>query len=144
MSLPSHTGSLASLRLDNRMRVIDVLRRRGAVSRAQIARDAGISRTTVGSLVSDLIADGFVTERAGKKAVGYGFDASCFSNSSVSNRPVTSYCEVARRGSEVGLSPTAKARCCCTNSRCAAVNAGCRAIGAGGFRRRTYRNRVGT
>ena len=63
MSLPSHTGSLASLRLDNRMRVIDVLRRRGAVSRAQIARDAGISRTTVGSLVSDLIADGFVTER---------------------------------------------------------------------------------
>jgi predicted NBD/HSP70 family sugar kinase len=64
MSSPSRTGSLESLRLGNRMRVIDVLRQRGAVSRAQIARDAGLSRTTVGSLVADLMADGFVTERA--------------------------------------------------------------------------------
>lgn len=64
MSLPSRMGSLESLRLGNRLRVIDVLRRRGAVSRAQIARDAGLSRTTVGSLVADLIADGFVIERS--------------------------------------------------------------------------------
>ena len=63
MSVGSRTGSLESLRIGNRMRVIDVLRRRGSVSRAQIARDAGLSRTTVGSLVSALIADGFVTER---------------------------------------------------------------------------------
>lgn len=61
--MPTRNGSLESLRQGNRMRVIDVLRQRGAVSRAQIARDAGLSRTTVGSLVTDLITDGFVTER---------------------------------------------------------------------------------
>ena len=64
MSEATRTGSLEALRQGNRMRVIDVLRQRGAVSRAQIARQAGLSRTTVGSLVADLIADGFVTEGA--------------------------------------------------------------------------------
>ena len=64
MSDGSRNGSLEALRSGNRMRVIDVLRQRGAVSRAQIARDAGLSRTTVGSLVADLMADGYVTERA--------------------------------------------------------------------------------
>ncbi len=63
MSQPSRTGSLEALRQGNRMRVIDVLRQRGAVSRAQIARDAGLSRTTVGTLVKHLIDDGFVVER---------------------------------------------------------------------------------
>ncbi len=64
MSTPRPTGSLEALRSSNRMRVIDVLRQRGAVSRAQISRAAGLSRTTVGSLVSDLMDDGLVVERA--------------------------------------------------------------------------------
>ena len=58
------TGSLESLRERNRLRVIDALRTRGAISRADIARQTGLSRSTVSSLVSDLQAAGMVVERA--------------------------------------------------------------------------------
>jgi predicted NBD/HSP70 family sugar kinase len=60
---PPRTGSLESLRERNRLRVIDALRRRGAVSRADIARQTGLSRSTVSSLVSDLQSSGLVIER---------------------------------------------------------------------------------
>jgi predicted NBD/HSP70 family sugar kinase len=56
------TGSLESLRERNRLRVIDALRRRGTVSRADIARQTGLSRSTVSSLVSELQASGLVIE----------------------------------------------------------------------------------
>ena len=58
------TGSLESLRERNRLRVIDALRTRGAISRADIARQTGLSRSTVSSLVADLQASGMVIERA--------------------------------------------------------------------------------
>jgi len=57
-------GSLASLRRLNRQRVIDALRTHGTISRAEIARRTGLSRSTVSSLVSDLQSDGLLTERA--------------------------------------------------------------------------------
>jgi predicted NBD/HSP70 family sugar kinase len=56
-------GSLASLRRLNRGRVIGALREHGMVSRAEIARRTGLSRSTVSSLVSELQADGLVVER---------------------------------------------------------------------------------
>jgi predicted NBD/HSP70 family sugar kinase len=56
-------GSLASLRRLNRRRVISALREHGLVSRAEIARRTGLSRTTVSSLVSELQSDGLVVER---------------------------------------------------------------------------------
>jgi predicted NBD/HSP70 family sugar kinase len=56
-------GSLASLRRLNRGRVISTLREHGMVSRAEIARRTGLSRTTVSSLVSELQSDGLVVER---------------------------------------------------------------------------------
>ncbi len=56
-------GSLGGLRERNRHRVIDVLRHRGATSRAELARRTGLSRTTVSSLVADLQRDGLVSER---------------------------------------------------------------------------------
>ncbi|MEA2256991.1 MAG: hypothetical protein QOG35_3036, partial [Solirubrobacteraceae bacterium] len=61
---PLRTGSLESLRERNRLRVVDALRMKGAVSRADIARQTGLSRSTVSSLVADLQAAGLVTERA--------------------------------------------------------------------------------
>ena len=61
---PLRTGSLESLRERNRLRVIDALRTRGAISRADIARQTGLSRSTVSSLVADLQAAGMVIERA--------------------------------------------------------------------------------
>jgi predicted NBD/HSP70 family sugar kinase len=62
------TGSLESLRHLNRLRVIHALREEGQISRADIARRTGLSRSTVSSLVADLQADGLVVERAGQAA----------------------------------------------------------------------------
>ncbi|MEN3279770.1 MAG: hypothetical protein V7607_910 [Solirubrobacteraceae bacterium] len=62
------TGSLESLRERNRLRVIDALRTRGAISRADIARQTGLSRSTVSSLVGDLQAAGVVVERVAESA----------------------------------------------------------------------------
>ena len=56
-------GSLASLRRLNRRRVINALREHGMISRADIARRTGLSRSTVSSLVSELQSDGLVVER---------------------------------------------------------------------------------
>jgi len=79
-------GSLASLRRLNRQRVIDALRSHGTISRADIARRTGLSRSTVSSLVSDLQADGLVIEReepgaahgeqGGRPPILLSFDAS--------------------------------------------------------------------
>ena len=57
------TGTLQSLRERNSARVVDLLRRHGTASRADIARWTGLSRSTVSSLVADLEASGLVVER---------------------------------------------------------------------------------
>jgi glucokinase-like ROK family protein len=79
-------GSLESLRRLNRLRVIHALRDEGQISRAEIARRTGLSRSTVSSLVSDLQADGLVVERpepgsahgaqGGRPPILLSFDAS--------------------------------------------------------------------
>jgi glucokinase-like ROK family protein len=65
------TGSLETLRRLNRLRVIHALRDEGLISRADIARRTGLSRSTVSSLVSELQADGLVVERT-EVATAYG------------------------------------------------------------------------
>jgi predicted NBD/HSP70 family sugar kinase len=57
-------GSLESLRARNRARALAVLARRGAASQADIVRETGLSRTTVSSLVAELLDEGIVVERA--------------------------------------------------------------------------------
>jgi predicted NBD/HSP70 family sugar kinase len=79
-------GSLASLRRLNRRRVINALRQHGMISRAEIARGTGLSRSTVSSLVTELQADGLVVEReepgaahgehGGRPPILLSFDAS--------------------------------------------------------------------
>ncbi len=66
------SGSLRSLRELNRGRVIDAFRGRGTASRAEIARATGLSRSTVSSIVSDLIAAGLLTEQAEATGVAHG------------------------------------------------------------------------
>ncbi len=56
-------GSLESLRELNRLRVVDALRVHGTLSRADIARKTGLSRSTVSTLAGDLLDRGFVTAR---------------------------------------------------------------------------------
>ncbi len=56
---------MASLREGNRKRVIDALRERGIASRAELARVTGLSRSTVSTIVADLLDSGLVGERDG-------------------------------------------------------------------------------
>src|SRR3954453_11214673 len=57
------SGPLESLRELNRLRVVDALRRHGTLSRADIARITGLSRSTISTLVADLQDRGFIIER---------------------------------------------------------------------------------
>jgi glucokinase-like ROK family protein len=66
------SGSLRSLRELNRGRVIDALRGRGTASRAEIARLTGLSRSTVSSIVSDLIDSSLLSEQAEATGVAHG------------------------------------------------------------------------
>jgi predicted NBD/HSP70 family sugar kinase len=61
-------GSLESLRELNRLRVVDALKAVGTGSRAELARRTGLSRSTVSTLVAELVRQGFVVEsgRAGR------------------------------------------------------------------------------
>ncbi len=61
--MPLQNGSLKSLRERNSLRVIDALRAHGAISRSDIARQTGLSRSTVSSLVAELQSRGLVVER---------------------------------------------------------------------------------
>jgi predicted NBD/HSP70 family sugar kinase len=61
--MATRSGSLESLRELNRLRVVDALRVHGRLSRADISRTTGLSRSTISTLVGDLLDRGFVTER---------------------------------------------------------------------------------
>lgn len=58
----SSSSSLARLRSGNRHLLLTSLASQGPCSRAQLGRLTGLSRSTVSTLVRDLIADGQVTE----------------------------------------------------------------------------------
>ncbi|WP_370906338.1 ROK family transcriptional regulator [Cellulomonas massiliensis] len=78
-ALPEHA------RAHNRSMVLATLFHDGNSSRADIARSTGLTRVTVSDLVSDLIAEGLVTElgvkvegKVGKPATLVGLDAKAF------------------------------------------------------------------
>ena len=56
-------GSLSSLRELNRLKVLETVRERGSVSRSEIADHTGLARSTVSTLVGELVQAGLVTER---------------------------------------------------------------------------------
>lgn len=60
------SGSLASLREGNRKLVIDALRARGVASRAELARITGLSRSTISTIVADLLEGDLAAEREGQ------------------------------------------------------------------------------
>lgn len=62
--MPNAPGSLETLRQHNRTRVVQLVHHRGAISRADVARATGLSRSTVSSLVGDLLRDGLVVEQS--------------------------------------------------------------------------------
>jgi len=60
------SGSLASLREGNRRLVIEALRERGVASRAELARATELSRSTISTIVGELIDAGLAAERNGQ------------------------------------------------------------------------------
>src|SRR3954454_17888223 len=65
-------GSLEALRERNRTLVIAALRRAGGVSRAELARRTGLSRSTISSVVADLVVAGIAAESDGVTPGGVG------------------------------------------------------------------------
>jgi predicted NBD/HSP70 family sugar kinase len=59
-------GSLESLRRTNRLRVVEAVQTRGGASRADLVRLTGLSRTTVSSLVAELLTEDVLVERTGQ------------------------------------------------------------------------------
>jgi predicted NBD/HSP70 family sugar kinase len=65
-------GSLEALREGNRNRIVTTLRAVGAVSRAELARRTGLSRSTVSIVVSELVREGLVREAGEAQTAGTG------------------------------------------------------------------------
>jgi predicted NBD/HSP70 family sugar kinase len=55
-------GALHQLRTANRRHVIETLRSKGGMTRSALARATGLSRTTISTLLAELIEQGLVTE----------------------------------------------------------------------------------
>ncbi|WP_217183077.1 ROK family transcriptional regulator [Streptomyces sp. AC495_CC817] len=64
--LPEHA------RGHNRALVLQTLYHSGAMSRADLSRETGLTRVTISDLVAEFIADGIVTEMGVREAVGPG------------------------------------------------------------------------
>jgi predicted NBD/HSP70 family sugar kinase len=64
--LPEHA------RGHNRALLLQTLFHQGAMSRADLSRETGLTRVTISDLVSELIADGFVAEMGVREASGPG------------------------------------------------------------------------
>ena len=91
---PSAPGSLEALRERNRRTVIDALRRGGTISRAEIARRTGLSRSTVSSVVTDLMGSGLVRE----------IERTSGASSALGGRPATPLVLDASAGAALGIS----------------------------------------
>jgi len=64
--LPEHA------RAHNRSLVLQTLFQRGPMSRADLARETGLTRVTISDLVAELMVDGFIAERGMREASGPG------------------------------------------------------------------------
>ena len=64
--LPEHA------RGHNRSLLLQTLFHQGAMSRADLSRETGLTRVTISDLIAELIADGFVAEMGVREASGPG------------------------------------------------------------------------
>lgn len=65
-------GSVQALRRGNRERLIGLLRDRGPMHRAELARQAGVSRTTVSNIVADLLEEKLIEPVESSEKIGRG------------------------------------------------------------------------
>jgi len=60
------------MRRRNRLRIIQIVRRRGAISRGEIAQEAALSPATVSTISNDLIAEGVLVARGSENGPSTG------------------------------------------------------------------------
>jgi predicted NBD/HSP70 family sugar kinase/biotin operon repressor len=73
MRAVSTHGALHQLRTANRRHVIETLRTTGSMTRSELARKTGLSRTTISTLLNELIEQGLVAEASddgGRRGAG--------------------------------------------------------------------------
>jgi hypothetical protein len=63
---------LRQMRQLNRMLVLNCVRMHGAIARAEVARHTGLSRTTIGNIVDDLLREGLVHESESQREIASG------------------------------------------------------------------------
>lgn len=68
---PQHGVGLADMRAANRACIVSALEREGPLSRIALARLVGLSRTTVGSIVAELLREGRLCE-VGRSPAAHG------------------------------------------------------------------------
>ena len=61
-----------AIKAANRASIVDVLRRGGSATRAQLMDATGLSRATISSLVGEMRSQGLVSERRPAEAAGFG------------------------------------------------------------------------
>jgi predicted NBD/HSP70 family sugar kinase len=88
------TGSLTTLRMRNRQLVLEAIQTRRAASRVEISRLTGLSRTTVSSLVGELLADAVLVELP---------DSDRHSSSSGTGRPAIALAMHPNTGAVIGI-----------------------------------------
>lgn len=73
LALGSRRGfGLADIRAANRELILTALEREGPLSRSALARRLGLSRTTVGGIIADLLREGRVREDGALPAAARG------------------------------------------------------------------------
>src|SRR5690348_8559061 len=65
-------ADLHLMRETNRMLVLNCVREHGAIARAAVARQTGLSRTTIGNIMGDLLREGLVRESESLREVASG------------------------------------------------------------------------
>ncbi len=65
-------GNISSVGEQNRLRVLDLLRRHGKLSRHQLANETGLDRSTLSKMIGELIKQGLIQETGKAESTGVG------------------------------------------------------------------------
>jgi predicted NBD/HSP70 family sugar kinase len=72
LALEGRGTDLQVMRESNWLLVLNFVRAHGGMPRAEVARQTGLSRTTVGNIIDDLLAEGLVRESGSERAIPSG------------------------------------------------------------------------
>lgn len=101
-SLPIHTATPSSVRAVNRSIMLELIRRRQPISRAELARLTGIFRSSVSDIVDELVEESLIAEeravpsQRGRVPMSLRLNDASYPVAGLNIRPA--YCQIARAG----------------------------------------------